>query len=163
MNPSSRTRCTLVCAAFISLFSIFSFRLIYLQAIKHDEYAGLAAKKHIDKQPIYAERGMVYLGGLGFADDYLKVTKKKSAGVSGRLKLVFQIALAAVVTTVFLTNPLIEVQARSLYLPFLKAPVITNMMLLALTMSARSKQIAYNDSGFVSTCSIKQKMRMTPK
>jgi len=70
---------------------------------------------------------MVYLGVLGFVDDYLKVTKKKSAGVSGRLKLVFQIALAGVVTTVFLTNPLIEVQARSLYLPFLKAPVITNM------------------------------------
>jgi hypothetical protein len=30
------TRCVLVCAAFIGLFSIFSFRLIYLQAIKHD-------------------------------------------------------------------------------------------------------------------------------
>lgn len=70
---------------------------------------------------------MVYLGVLGFVDDYLKVTKKKSDGVSGRLKLVFQIALAAIVTAVFLTNPLIEVQARSLYLPFLKAPVITNM------------------------------------
>ncbi len=35
----------MVCAAFIGLFSIFSFRLIYLQAIKHDEYAGLAAVK----------------------------------------------------------------------------------------------------------------------
>jgi len=34
-----------VCAVFIGLFSIFSFRLIYLQAIKHDEYAELAAKK----------------------------------------------------------------------------------------------------------------------
>ena len=31
---------------------------------------------------------MVYLGGLGFADDYLKVTKKKSDGISGRIKLV---------------------------------------------------------------------------
>src|SRR5438270_490427 len=30
---------------------------------------------------------MVYLGGLGFADDYLKVTKKKSEGIHGRLKL----------------------------------------------------------------------------
>ena len=55
---------------------------------------------------------MVYLGALGFADDYLKVTKKKSDGISGRLKLVFQIGLAAIVTAVFLTNPLIEVQAR---------------------------------------------------
>ena len=70
---------------------------------------------------------MVYLGALGFADDYLKVTKKKSDGISGRVKLIFQLALAALVTAVFLTNPLIEVQARSLYLPFFKAPVITNM------------------------------------
>jgi len=59
MNPSSRTRCALVCAAFIGLFSIFSFRLIYLQAIKHDEYAGLAAETHVYKQVIHAERGMI--------------------------------------------------------------------------------------------------------
>src|SRR5207253_5279785 len=70
---------------------------------------------------------MVYLGVLGFIDDYLKVTKKKSAGVSGRIKLLFQIALALIVTAVFLTSPLIEVQARSLYVPFFKSPVITNM------------------------------------
>jgi len=59
MNPNSRNRCVLVCAAFIGLFSIFSFRLIYLQAIKHDEYAGLAAEKHVYKQIIYAERGTI--------------------------------------------------------------------------------------------------------
>ena len=70
---------------------------------------------------------MVYLGALGFADDYLKVTKKKSAGVSGRYKLLFQFILAAIVTAVFLTSPLLEVQARSLYVPFVKAPVIDNM------------------------------------
>jgi len=70
---------------------------------------------------------MIYLGVLGFADDYLKVTKEKSEGISGRIKLVCQIALAAIVTAVFLTNPLLEVQARSLYVPFVKAPVIANM------------------------------------
>ena len=70
---------------------------------------------------------MAYLGALGFADDYLKVTKKKSDGISGRIKLVFQIALALIVTAVFLSSPLLEVQARSLYVPFVKAPVITNM------------------------------------
>ena len=70
---------------------------------------------------------MLYLGALGFADDYLKVAKKKSAGVSGRYKLLFQMILAIIVTSVFLTSPLIEVQARSLYVPFLKAPVIANM------------------------------------
>jgi len=70
---------------------------------------------------------MLSLGAVGFADDYLKVTKKKSAGISGRFKLLFQIILAIIVTAVFLTSPLLEVQARSLYLPFFKAPVITNM------------------------------------
>jgi phospho-N-acetylmuramoyl-pentapeptide-transferase len=70
---------------------------------------------------------MIYLGALGFADDYLKVTKKKSDGISGRIKLVFQIALAVIVTAVFLSSPLLEVQARALYVPFVKAPVIANM------------------------------------
>jgi cell division protein FtsI (penicillin-binding protein 3)/stage V sporulation protein D (sporulation-specific penicillin-binding protein) len=59
MNVNSRTRCVLVCAAFIGLFTIFSFRLIHLQAIKHDEYAGLAAEKHVHKQIIHAERGTI--------------------------------------------------------------------------------------------------------
>src|SRR5215467_3281584 len=70
---------------------------------------------------------MIYLGTLGFADDYLKVTKKKSDGISGRIKLLFQIALAAIITGIFLTDPLLEVQARALYIPFVKAPVIPNM------------------------------------
>jgi len=59
MNPNSRSRCALVCCFFIALFSAFSFRLIYLQVIKHDEYAELAAEKHVYKQIIYAERGAI--------------------------------------------------------------------------------------------------------
>jgi len=59
MNPNSRCRCALVCCFFIALFSAFSFRLIYLQVIKHDEYAELAAEKHVYKQIIYAERGAI--------------------------------------------------------------------------------------------------------
>jgi len=59
MNPNSRGRCVLVCVVLIILFSIFSFRLIYLQAIKHDEYAGLAAKKNVYQQIIHAERGSI--------------------------------------------------------------------------------------------------------
>src|SRR5882724_5444253 len=70
---------------------------------------------------------MIYLGVLGFADDYLKASKKKSDGISGRTKLVCQIILALIVTAVFLSSPLLEVQARSLYVPFIKSPVVTNM------------------------------------
>ncbi len=59
MKWNSRIRCALVCLGFTALFSIFSFRLVYLQMIKHDEYAGLAAEKHVYKQPIFAERGSI--------------------------------------------------------------------------------------------------------
>ena len=52
-------RCALVCLGFAGLFSAFSFRLVYLQMIKHDEYSGLAAEKHVYKQAIYAERGSI--------------------------------------------------------------------------------------------------------
>jgi cell division protein FtsI/penicillin-binding protein 2 len=59
MRWNGRTRCALVCVGFVALFSAFSFRLVYLQLVKHDEYAGLAAEKHVYKQPIYAERGPI--------------------------------------------------------------------------------------------------------
>jgi len=59
MKWNSRIRCALVCLFFTALFSVFSFRLVYLQMIKHDEYAGLAAEKHVYKQPIFAERGTI--------------------------------------------------------------------------------------------------------
>jgi cell division protein FtsI (penicillin-binding protein 3) len=59
MKWNSRIRCALVCLFFTVLFSLFSFRLVYLQMIKHDEYAGLAAEKHVYKQPIFAERGSI--------------------------------------------------------------------------------------------------------
>src|SRR5215831_8445776 len=104
---------------------------------------------------------MVYLGALGFVDDYLKVTKKKSDGISGRLKLLFQIVLAALVTVFFLLNPLIEVQARSLYLPFFKVPVVVNMgpftfFFFALVIVGASNAVNLTDGldGLATGCTI---------
>ena len=93
---------------------------------------------------------MVYLGVLGFLDDYLKVTKKKTDGVPGRVKLLAQLILACIVTAVFLTSPLLEVQARSLYIPFIKAPVITNMswftiLFFALVITGSSNAVNLTD------------------
>ncbi|MEP6685147.1 MAG: penicillin-binding protein 2 [Verrucomicrobiota bacterium] len=59
MKWNVRTRCALVCVAFIALFSIFSFRLVYLQIIKHDEYSELAAEKHGLRELMYAKRGPI--------------------------------------------------------------------------------------------------------
>jgi phospho-N-acetylmuramoyl-pentapeptide-transferase len=70
---------------------------------------------------------IVYLGILGFVDDYLKVTKKKSDGVHARVKMAAQLVLAGVVTAFFLLDPSAEVQARALYAPFYKEPLIFNL------------------------------------
>src|SRR5437868_11720487 len=59
MKWTSRFRCALVCLGFVALFSGFSFRLTDLQMVKHEEYAGLAAEKHVHKQIIHAERGSI--------------------------------------------------------------------------------------------------------
>ncbi len=104
---------------------------------------------------------MTVLGGLGFADDYLKVTKKKSEGISGRAKLLVQLIVAGVVTAVFLTSPLLQVQARSLYVPFFKSPVITNMGLFtfvffAIVISGASNAVNLTDGldGLAIGCTI---------
>jgi len=70
---------------------------------------------------------LLFCGGLGFWDDYLKVAKKNSAGVSEGTKLIAQGILAAIVTAYFLLNPAYEVQARELFVPFYKDPVILNL------------------------------------
>lgn len=70
---------------------------------------------------------VVACAALGFWDDYLKVSKKNSKGASERSKLLGQIAVAAVVAGFFLLNPATEIQARALYVPFSKAPVIESL------------------------------------
>ncbi|MDB6119681.1 MAG: mraY, partial [Verrucomicrobiaceae bacterium] len=77
----------------------------------------------------------VGLGGLGFMDDYEKVAKKNSKGVSARYKLVWQGAVGLIVGLLFAYG--MEVQGigfsnmRELHLPFIKGPVIADMGIFA--------------------------------
>lgn len=73
---------------------------------------------------------MIVAGGLGFADDYLKVSKKNSVGVRERTKLIVQLAIAIGVTWFFLSNPSLDKQASALFVPFYKKMVIANMGLV---------------------------------
>jgi phospho-N-acetylmuramoyl-pentapeptide-transferase len=70
---------------------------------------------------------MVVAGALGFADDYLKVAKKNSAGVRERTKLIVQSLIAIGVTWFFLSDPQLQVQARALFVPFYKRMLVENM------------------------------------
>lgn len=62
-------------------------------------------------------------GGIGFLDDYLKVTRRSSGGLPGRLKLLGQIAigLVAAIVLVRLTDPKL---ATSIAVPVLKDVLI---------------------------------------
>lgn len=63
-------------------------------------------------------------GLLGFFDDYLKVTKRSSAGVSGRMKLFFQFAVAFAASYLIM---IVEEPALSgaVAVPFLKTVLIS--------------------------------------
>lgn len=104
---------------------------------------------------------MLWLGALGFIDDYLKVAKKKSAGLPGRYKLVGQFTLAGIVTAFFLMNPAIEVQARQLFVPFYREPLIENLGLFtffffALVVVGTSNAVNLTDGldGLATGCTI---------
>jgi phospho-N-acetylmuramoyl-pentapeptide-transferase len=79
---------------------------------------------------------IVFTAALGFADDYLKVKKKKSDGVPGRVKLACQFFLAVVVTAYFLLSPSLQVQAKELFIPFFKDPIVENLGWLTLIFYA---------------------------
>lgn len=72
-----------------------------------------------------------YLGALGFYDDYLKVTQKKSAGIKSRHKFGLQCLLALMVTLFFFLTPSLSAQAREVYFPFLKGPIVTHLGIFA--------------------------------
>ena len=69
----------------------------------------------------------LFLGAIGFYDDWLKVSKKSSKGISSRLKFGLQCVLAAVFTIFFLTSPRLSEIAKQLYIPFLKEPLIFSL------------------------------------
>lgn len=68
---------------------------------------------------------------LGFADDYLKVSKRSSKGISGKAKLAVQAATTAAALAILLLSDY-GPQMRALYVPFLKYPIVECMPLLAL-------------------------------
>lgn len=58
---------------------------------------------------------------LGFYDDYLKVLKKDTKGVSAKGKLVWQFATAALALYIMISQNIIS---TDLYIPFVKNPIV---------------------------------------
>lgn len=67
---------------------------------------------------IIALLSFLWMGALGFLDDYLKVVKKKRDGLIGRYKLVGQCSFGLVLGLVLLNQPIWPVEATATMVPF---------------------------------------------
>ncbi len=63
---------------------------------------------------------LVWLGALGFMDDYLKVVRKKTEGLIGRYKIVGQVTIGLLLGTFLLLVPLSDVPTTWTQIPFFK-------------------------------------------
>jgi len=74
---------------------------------------------------------ILWLGGLGFWDDYTKVALKNSAGISGKAKLAGQLILAIAVAAYLYFHPAISDHFGIFHVPFVKARVLQPDMFAA--------------------------------
>ncbi|MCF7838577.1 MAG: phospho-N-acetylmuramoyl-pentapeptide-transferase [Candidatus Marinimicrobia bacterium] len=72
---------------------------------------------------------MLWMAAIGFADDYLKITRRNSRGLHPRAKLLWQSVWVLLFMTALLLIPETAARTRQLMLPFLKDPVWTGMSL----------------------------------
>jgi phospho-N-acetylmuramoyl-pentapeptide-transferase len=84
---------------------------------------------------VYVYTGLlIYLGltAIGFLDDYLKVVKQNSRGLSGRWKLLGQAVLTGIALLVLLTCPESAAHTRELWVPFCPHVLWSHMSLFVL-------------------------------
>jgi phospho-N-acetylmuramoyl-pentapeptide-transferase len=94
---------------------------------------------------------MLFMGGIGFRDDYLKISRKQSKGLGARSKLLLQMAWVVVVILILLAWPATRPHAKELMVPFFKDPVIRDMgifftfLFIALVMVGSTNAVNLTD------------------
>jgi phospho-N-acetylmuramoyl-pentapeptide-transferase len=78
---------------------------------------------------------LVVLAGLGFYDDYLKITHQSGKGTRSHLKLWVQFALAVFVGIYLWILPETHAQVTEIMVPFYKHPVVQNCFWLGLIIT----------------------------
>ena len=70
---------------------------------------------------------MVWMGGVGFLDDYLKVSKKNHKGLPPRGKMALQILWGLIAGAVLYSWPVSRAHVSQLMVPFVKDPVVADL------------------------------------
>ena len=93
--------------------------------------------------------GTVWMGLLGFVDDYLKVIKKRPKGMIGRVKLAGQVGYGLLLGSFLLSEPLVPGLATSTNVPFLKDVLINlgivYLPLIILVVTGASNAVNLSD------------------
>jgi len=105
---------------------------------------------------------MLYLGLIGFADDYEKVAKKNSKGIRGWYKMAAQGLLAVFVCLYLNFKPDYVGAYSTIYIPFLKTPLVVSMSIfftmiffgLVITGTSNAVNLTDGLDGLAIGCSI---------
>jgi len=101
-------------------------------------------------QVLLTALSLIVLAGLGFYDDWLKVTRQDSAGSSSRIKLMVQVALALAIALYLWRLPSTEPLIADIQVPFLKNPLlvgvpVAGILITVLTIVGSSNAVNLTD------------------
>jgi len=106
---------------------------------------------------------LLALGGVGFLDDYQKVRRPDSKGVSAKFKLFYQIIIAGIAVSFIFQIPSTSDYMFQFMVPFLKEPLITGfsggvivavISILAIVGSSNAVNLTDGRDGLAVGCSI---------
>jgi phospho-N-acetylmuramoyl-pentapeptide-transferase len=103
---------------------------------------------------------VVVFAGLGFYDDYAKITKQSGAGAAAKIKLIVQGALGLFIGLYLLSLPATRALVTDIMLPFYKYPVassaVLGVIIVMLTIVGSSNAVNLTDGldGLAIGCTI---------
>jgi len=104
---------------------------------------------------------IIWLGAVGFLDDFAKIKAQKCSGIRAKTKLLYQIGLGMFVGGYLLLDPQHSDMARRLMVPFVKQPIVTDMGwwtvgLVALVIVSASNAVNLTDGldGLATGCTL---------
>ncbi len=79
---------------------------------------------------------LLWLGGLGFIDDYIKLRRKDAMGMRAKVKFSGQVLLGLIVGVYLLSSPATANYTAELSVPFYKHPIVANLGLFYILFAA---------------------------
>lgn len=70
---------------------------------------------------------LCFMGAIGFWDDYMKLRRRHSGGLSAKAKMGLQLLWAVVVAVALQSDPETAIRFRQMIVPFHKAPLVNDM------------------------------------